>query len=406
VTGYDRAARPTVEVAHEALIRTWPRLRQWIDSIREKLRSRTAILQAKTDWEQNRKREDMLLPAGLQLERARSLLADPGDIGTDDIKEFILLSSAREQAERKEREEALERDKAQVAEIKAAQARTADAQARIASSQWITRWAFAAVAAVILIGGGIVGWLQADKAQKLAALNESLNRRQVALDHAQANILAEVSTAMLSRNHFDSALRLASRGTRIDLALPVDKTRASPAAAALCRSMRALYEKTLGPEHPFTAASLSHLARLLYHQGDRAGLLPMAERALAIYEKTLGPERPFTAMSLSDLARLLHDQGNLAAARPLYERALARCEKAVGPEHPSTNYVRCHLSCLLLLLGRPTEAVTLSETALTAHDKALGRDHAWTKDSARVTADALEALAAQRKRRRCGRSMG
>jgi hypothetical protein len=43
----------------------------------------------------------MLLPAGLQLERARSLLADPGDISTDDIKEFILLSSAREEAERK-----------------------------------------------------------------------------------------------------------------------------------------------------------------------------------------------------------------------------------------------------------------------------------------------------------------
>jgi hypothetical protein len=31
----------------------------------------------------------MLLPAGLQLERARSLLGDPSDITTDDIKEFI-----------------------------------------------------------------------------------------------------------------------------------------------------------------------------------------------------------------------------------------------------------------------------------------------------------------------------
>jgi hypothetical protein len=89
------------------------------------------------------------------------------------------------------------------------------------------------VAAVILIGGGIVAWLQADKAQKLHTLNESLSRRQVALDHAQANILAELSAAKLSRSDFDSALRLASRGTRIDLALPADKTRASPAAAAL-----------------------------------------------------------------------------------------------------------------------------------------------------------------------------
>jgi hypothetical protein len=76
------------------------------------------------------------------------------------------LISASEEAEARrlgnEREQ-LERDKAQVAEIKAAQARTA-------RMQQITRWAFAAVAAVILFGGGIVGWLQVDKAQKLGAL--------------------------------------------------------------------------------------------------------------------------------------------------------------------------------------------------------------------------------------------
>ena len=42
--------------------------------------------------------------------------------------------------------------------------------------------------------------------------------------------------------------------------------------------------------------------------------------------------------------------------------------------------------------GQRTEALALGETALAAHDKALGSDHAWTKDSARVTADALEAL--------------
>jgi energy-coupling factor transporter ATP-binding protein EcfA2 len=53
VTGSDRAARPTVEVAHEALIRTWPRLRGWIDANREKLRARAAVLQAKGEWEQH-----------------------------------------------------------------------------------------------------------------------------------------------------------------------------------------------------------------------------------------------------------------------------------------------------------------------------------------------------------------
>ena len=42
--------------------------------------------------------------------------------------------------------------------------------------------------------------------------------------------------------------------------------------------------------------------------------------------------------------------------------------------------------------GHSTEALALGDTALAAHDNVLGRDHAWTKDSARVTADALDAL--------------
>src|SRR5262249_14818490 len=138
-----------------------------------------AILQARADWEQNGKRDDMLLPPGLQLERARSLLDDPGDITTNDIKEFILLSSAR-----------------------------------AARLQRITRWAVAAVGAVILIAGATVGYLQWDKARQLAtrevALAESrqqldearasVSAEQARNEHAQANILAELSAAKLSRS--------------------------------------------------------------------------------------------------------------------------------------------------------------------------------------------------------------
>jgi WD40 repeat protein len=76
---------------------------------------------------------------------------------------------------------------------------------------------------------------------------ESLNKRQIELDHAQANVLAELSAAKLSSTDFDSALRLASRGTRIDLALPADKARASPAAAELAVAVsRANWRLALG----------------------------------------------------------------------------------------------------------------------------------------------------------------
>jgi hypothetical protein len=78
--------------------------------------------------------------------------------------------------------------------------------------------------------------------------------------------------------------------------------------------------------------------------------------------------------------------------RALYKLALTIVEKVMGSEHPDTNRVCCHLSRLLLLMGVPTEALTLAETALANHDDVLGRDHVWTKESARVTSDALDAL--------------
>jgi Tetratricopeptide repeat len=115
-------------------------------------------------------------------------------------------------------------------------------------------------------------------------------------------------------------------------------------------------------------------------------------RALAICEKVLGPEHPDTANRLNSLAHLLYDQGDLAGALTLSKRRLAICENVFGPEHPQTNLVRCSLSRLLLLCSLPGDALALAQTALAAHDKLLGRDHAWTKRSARVTADALDAL--------------
>jgi tetratricopeptide (TPR) repeat protein len=152
----------------------------------------------------------------------------------------------------------------------------------------------------------------------------------------------------------------------------------------------AIREKTLGPE--LTATSLTSLAMLLQDEGDFAGARPLFERALGIREKEFGPGHPTTAASLNFLALLLEKQGDLAGARLLHERALAIWEKVLGPEHPNTNAARGNLSRLLLLIGVPTEALTFGETALTAHDKVLGPGHASTKDSARVTADALDAL--------------
>src|SRR5262249_30581124 len=219
--------RPLAELAEA--------LRQDLDWIRE----HTRLGEIATRWDR-RKRPEALLLRGDDLDAAKAWMA-ARKMGAPEITNAQrALISASEEAEAKrlgnERAQ-LEREKAQLADIKAAQARTA-------RMQRITRWAFAAVAAVILIAGVIVGWLQWDKARQLArqevalaesrqqldeartnvsrqevalaesrqqldearanvsaeqasnaALNESLNKRQVELDHAQANILAELSAA-------------------------------------------------------------------------------------------------------------------------------------------------------------------------------------------------------------------
>jgi uncharacterized membrane-anchored protein YhcB (DUF1043 family) len=276
--------RPLAELAEA--------LRQDLDWIRE----HTRLGELARRWEGRERRESLLL-RGDDLDAAKVWMA-ARKMGAPEITNAQrALISASEEAEAKrlgnERAQ-LEREKAQLADIKAAQARTA-------RMQRITRWAFAAVGAVILIAGGIVEWLQWDKGQQLATkeveltesrqqldqaqakvaaeqasnatlnesldrrkveldrANESLNIRQVELDHAQANILAELSASKLSRSDFDSALRLAARGARIDLALPADKSRASPAAAVLAAAVsQANWRFALGGhDGPVTSAAFS-----------------------------------------------------------------------------------------------------------------------------------------------------
>jgi tetratricopeptide (TPR) repeat protein len=137
---------------------------------------------------------------------------------------------------------------------------------------------------------------------------------------------------------------------------------------------------------------LDDLAGLLHDQGELAQARPLYERALAIREQALGSEHPQTAQCLNNLAALLQDQGDLAGARPLFERALAINQIALGPDHPNSNRGKCNLARLLLATGSPADALGFGQSALAAHASTLGSDHAWTKDSARVTADALDAL--------------
>ena len=70
----DAEGRSTVMVAHEALLRVWPRVVKWVRDNRDFLRQRARLGQALEQWKTRDRHEDYLLARGLPLAEAESLL--------------------------------------------------------------------------------------------------------------------------------------------------------------------------------------------------------------------------------------------------------------------------------------------------------------------------------------------
>jgi WD40 repeat protein len=84
----------TIAVAHEALIRVWPRAQEWAARNVEFLRLRASIDQSQRRWRQSGRDPSLLLQEGLPLEEGRRLLAaGPQRVDTQ-VSSYIELSIA------------------------------------------------------------------------------------------------------------------------------------------------------------------------------------------------------------------------------------------------------------------------------------------------------------------------
>ncbi|MBP7692541.1 MAG: CHAT domain-containing protein, partial [Anaerolineales bacterium] len=101
----------TAEVAHEALIREWPQLREWIDHNREGLRIHRDLSKTAQDWEYLL-RESGVLYRGLRLVQALEWAAEPlnAQQTTDLEREFLAASEAEFEREAREKEEQQQRE--------------------------------------------------------------------------------------------------------------------------------------------------------------------------------------------------------------------------------------------------------------------------------------------------------
>ena len=177
---------PTVELAHEAVVGRWPRLRGWVDADRERLLALSRLEQDARAWD-TAGRDEAGLARGARLEHAEELLtAAPAP--PDVVRDYVQASTAQRDQEAR------------------AAAAAAREKARTAQRLRRQRVLLAGALVVALVLGGLAV-VQAGVAQRSAAQAQS--RAQA----ATAGLLAAADDA--AESDWSLALLLAAEANRI-----------------------------------------------------------------------------------------------------------------------------------------------------------------------------------------------
>jgi WD40 repeat protein len=202
-----RDGADVIEVAHESLLRRWPALAAWLEADADNLKVVDGVERASAEWTRNGRDEAWLDHRAERLTSAEQLVARADfhkRLGEDGVA-YLMACRAHEDAERREKEAALAREQARLAEIAAAQTRTA-------RNQKIARWSLVAVGLAVAIGL-MLGWWQR---QTNLTLQSSLKEQQASLRRAQVNLFVELAIVERLRDNVDAAMRFAVYAVQLD----------------------------------------------------------------------------------------------------------------------------------------------------------------------------------------------
>jgi WD40 repeat protein/class 3 adenylate cyclase len=233
---------PTVEVAHEALIRSWSKLREWLDASRADLRTQRQLMGEATEWERSNK-DPSYLATGARLAQFEALAegADrPGGVALTAAERAYLAASIEErdrqekaEQQRQERELELARQAAEQAQQAAQSAQQAVKAQRSAASR--LRYLVAGLAIFLAVAIGLSGFAvyqgqtaQANATRADQSATDANTQRQVAQSNAATAVANQneaqhsQATAVASENQakanlqLSEAQRLAAEANRVN----------------------------------------------------------------------------------------------------------------------------------------------------------------------------------------------
>ncbi|MET0400061.1 MAG: TIR domain-containing protein [Longimicrobiaceae bacterium] len=222
-----------VEVAHEALIREWPRLRGWIDAHRDAIRVERRLMDDAAEWERLKRDPDALL-RGARLAEAEQWAAENGDDLRPREREFLAASveardrAAREAEERRQRELEMARRLSEAAEARAVAEREAAEGAQRSARRTGRLAQVLALVTVAAVGIGAFAVFQGVRSERSAAEAES---RELAAQ-AESTLPFDPSEALLL------AYRAASRAPTFEATDALRRALAAPTLHAILSGHR------------------------------------------------------------------------------------------------------------------------------------------------------------------------
>ncbi|MBI1877295.1 MAG: protein kinase [Chloroflexi bacterium] len=236
---------PTVEVAHEALLREWGRLREWLDASRGDIRLQRLLATAATEWQEAGQEASFLL-RGTRLDQFAGW-AGTTTLALTPAERAYLEASLADRAARRAEEEARQRRELEAAQ-KLAETERQQAEEQTQAAQRLRR------RALFLAGALVVAAILAVVAvifEQQAAQNErrALAQHQEAEHQARQATSRELAVAAVSNLDGDGERSLLLALQAVTTTYAVDQTALPEALTALHQAIPAARLQLILTDH-------------------------------------------------------------------------------------------------------------------------------------------------------------